>query len=123
MPTITVNQRLVQPMLENKSVFTLKTVSIISCKIGSFDRIDVSITDTAERSSVVTRRCEPKSVFGVHCKYESQGYDSSIVCTCDSDNCNRDYPDHIDSIDTNFVEIYDRITLRIISERSEEPRK
>ena len=52
--------------------------------------IDVSITDTAERSSVVTRRCEPKSVFGVHCKYESQGYDSSIVCTCDSDNCNRD---------------------------------
>ena len=36
------------------------------------------------------RRCEPKSVFGVNCEYESEGDVSSVVCTCDSDNCNKD---------------------------------
>ena len=36
------------------------------------------------------RRCEPKNVFEIHCKTENTGDVSSIVCTCDSDNCNKD---------------------------------
>ena len=39
---------------------------------------------------MIERRCEPKNVFGVHCKYASEGDVSSIVCTCDSNNCNKD---------------------------------
>ena len=90
MPTITGNLWLVQPMLENKSVSTLKTVSNFSVIIRKLITQPQTIIDTAEKSSVVTRRCQPKGVFGVHCKYESQGYHEQIVCTCDSDNCNRD---------------------------------
>ena len=45
------------------------------------------ITDTADKSAYM-RRCEPKSVFGVHCVTENEGDVSSMVCTCDSDNCN-----------------------------------
>eukprot|EP00093_Oithona_nana_P000349 00349.XXX_423_1188_1 [CDS] Oithona nana genome sequencing. len=53
-----------------------------TCPTNAGEQVCLYIENyTAERSSVVTRRCEPKSVFGVHCKYESQGYDSSIVCT------------------------------------------
>ena len=84
------NLWLVQPMLENKSVSTLKTVSNCSVIIRKLITQPQTIIDTAERSSVVTRRCQPKGVFGVHCKYESQGYHEHIVCTCDSDNCNKD---------------------------------
>merc|ERR1712004_595946 len=38
----------------------------------------------------VQRRCEPKNIFGVHCKNENIGNVNSIVCTCNSDNCNKD---------------------------------
>ena len=34
------------------------------------------------------RRCEPKGTYGIQCKTESNGDDSALVCTCDSDNCN-----------------------------------
>ena len=34
------------------------------------------------------RRCEPKSIFGIHCMTESEGDNKALVCTCDSDNCN-----------------------------------
>ena len=48
-----------------------------------------SLTETGNES-IFMRRCEPKSVFGVNCKSESEGDVSSVVCTCDSNNCNKD---------------------------------
>ena len=39
---------------------------------------------------MIERRCEPKNVFGVHCKATNQGDVNAIVCTCDSNNCNKD---------------------------------
>merc|ERR1712004_119792 len=44
---------------------------------------------TGEKTDIL-RRCEPKSAFGVHCKNENIGDVNSIVCTCNSDNCNKD---------------------------------
>ena len=49
----------------------------------------VFLTDTGEKTEIV-RRCEPKSIIGVNCKYASEGDVTSVVCTCDSDNCNKD---------------------------------
>merc|ERR1711860_192635 len=39
-------------------------------------------------TSMYVRRCEPKGTYGIQCKTESNGDDSALVCTCDSDNCN-----------------------------------
>ena len=47
------------------------------------------IIDTGDQV-IIERRCEPKNVFGVHCKSINQGDVSGITCTCDTNNCNKD---------------------------------
>ena len=41
---------------------------------------------------MIQRRCEPKHVQGVQCKYltDDIGNLTEIRCTCDSNNCNKD---------------------------------
>ena len=74
--------------LKTMFVFTLKIVSLLG-SILFFCSIIHIITDTGDQV-MIERRCEPKNIFGVHCKYASEGDVSSIVCTCDSNNCNKD---------------------------------
>ena len=84
---------MVQPknvQLRTTFVFTLKIVSFTQkARLLAFYSIIHIITDTGDHVTII-RRCEPKNIFGVHCKYMTEGDVSSIVCTCDSNNCNKD---------------------------------